>query len=201
MLSPGGLILPRSFYQRPVAEVAADLLGQHLHHGEVILRISEVEAYGGPEDSASHCRFGRTARNAPMWEAGGVVYMFLCYGVHHLLNIVTGPQEDASAVLIRACEPLAGLALIRERRGGRLQGPALLTGPGKVTQALGIDLTFNCHPLFTPGGLELRAGSAPAAILRGPRVGVPYAQPEHREAPLRFALADSEWVTHRQELG
>jgi DNA-3-methyladenine glycosylase len=193
-------LIPRSFYLRPVVEVALDLLGRHLCCGPVALRITEVEAYGGPEDSASHCRFGRTARNAPMWEEGGVAYVFLCYGMHHMLNLVTGPAGEGSAVLIRACEPVSGLELIRERRGGSLEGPALLAGPGKVAQALGIDLSFNSHPLFEGGGLELRTGLPPSAILLGPRVGVPYAHPDHREAPLRFAIAGSPWVSRIKEL-
>lgn len=180
--------------------MALDLLGQHLKLGHVVLRISEVEAYGGPEDSASHCRFGRTARNAPMWEEGGVAYVYFCYGMHHMLNIVTGPAGEGSAVLIRACEPVSGLELIRERRGMTQAKPALLDGPGKVAQALGVDLSFNSHPLFGGGGLELRRGLPPSAILRGPRVGVPYAHPDHREAPLRFAIAGSPWVSRIQGL-
>jgi len=200
VLHAGGLVLPRAFYRRPVTEVAVDLLGQHLCHGDVVLRVTEVEAYGGLEDSASHCRFGRTARNEPMWQAGGVAYVFLCYGVHHLLNIVTGPEEEGAAILIRACEPVAGLEPIRARRGGKLEGPSLLNGPGKVAQALGVDLSFNAHRLYEPGGLELREGPRPGAILRGPRVGVPYAHPDHQLAPLRFAIADCAWVSHRDSL-
>ena len=171
MPQPGRLI-PLSFYLRPVDQVAPDLLGRHLRHGEVILRITEVEAYGGQADSASHCRFGRTPRHAPMWEQGGRTYVYFCYGMHHMLNIVTGPAGDASAVLIRSCEPVAGLDQVIQRRGG-LSGPALLTGPGKVAQALGLDLSFSNHPLHEPGGLELLEGIPGDSILSGPRVGVP----------------------------
>jgi DNA-3-methyladenine glycosylase len=200
VLHPEDLILPQRFFLRPVEEVAVDLLGRHLRLGEVVLRITEVEAYCGPEDSASHCRFGRTARNEPMWQAGGVAYVYLCYGVHHMLNVVTGPAEEGSAILIRACEPVTGLELIQARRRQTSDGPGLLAGPGKVAQALDLDLSFNFHPFYEAGGLELREGSRPGAILRGPRVGVAYAHPVHRTAPLRFAIADSEWVTQRKEL-
>lgn len=199
-MSSSGRLIPRSFYQRPVATVAMGLLGMCLRRGEVLLRITEVEAYGGPEDSASHCRFGRTTRNAPMWQAGGVAYIFFCYGVHPMLNIVTGPEDHGSAVLIRSCEPLEGLTLIHQRRGGRSKGSDLLTGPGKVAQALDLDLRFNFHQLYEPGDLELRQGTAPASVLRGPRVGVPYAHPDHQEAPLRFAIGDCPWVSHRKTL-
>lgn len=198
MLQPGSLI-PQTFYSRPVAEVARELLGAILRREGVALRITEVEAYGGPEDSASHCRFGRTARNAPMWEAGGRAYVYFCYGMHHMLNLVTGQAGTGAAVLVRACEPVEGLERIRERRHG-LSGPALLTGPGKVAQALALDRSFNDHPLFEPGGLELRAGEAPAAILAGPRVGVDFATEEDRGARLRFAAGGSRWITHPKGL-
>ena len=171
-----------------------------LRHGEVTLRISEVEAYGGPEDSASHCRSGRTLRNAPMWEAGGRAYVYFCYGMHHMLNVVTGPEGQGQAVLIRACEPLEGLELVRERRGG-LQGPVLLTGPGKVAQALGVDRSFSGHLLYEPGGLELLAASPVHRVLRGPRVGVDFAQEDDRKRLWRLAAADSPWVSQRKALG
>ena len=194
-----GSLLPKSFYQRPVEIVAVDLLGRCLRRGAVTLRITEVEAYGGLEDSASHCRAGRTARNAPMWGEGGTAYVYICYGMHTMLNLVTGLAGEGSAVLIRACEPLDGLELIRERRGPR-QGPALLTGPGRVAQALGLDRSFNGHPLYEPGGLEAREGTPPEVVLRGPRIGVAYAEPSHRDAPLRFAVGGSAWVAERAKL-
>ncbi len=199
MLHRGGLI-PRPFFLRPVELVAQGLLGQRLCREDIVLRITEVEAYGGELDSASHCRFGRTPRNAPMWEEGGRGYIYFCYGCHHMLNVVAGPEGIGAAVLIRACEPLEGLALVRERRGG-LEGPALLTGPGKVAQALQLDRSFNHHLLFRAGGLELRQGEAPDRILRGPRVGVDFAAPEDRMAPLRFAVAGTRWVTRPRDLG
>lgn len=196
---PVGKLLPKSFYLRPVEVVARDLLGRYLCRGPVVLRVTEVEAYGGCEDSASHCRCGRTPRNAPMWEDGGHAYIYLCYGMHHMLNLVTGRSGEGSAVLIRACEPMGGLEVVRERRG-HIDGPALLTGPGKVAQALGLDLSFNGHPLYEPGGLEVREGEPSTAVLKGPRIGVPYADPAHREAALRFALAGSLWVSERRRL-
>jgi DNA-3-methyladenine glycosylase len=192
-------LLPQSFYARDALIVAEELLGQHIHHHEVVLRITEVEAYCHPDDSASHCRMGQTARNAPMWGAAGHAYVYLCYGVHHMLNIVTNGVGEGAAVLIRACEPVAGLPTITARRGGQA-GPVLLTGPGKVGAALGLTSAFSGHPLFTRGGLELRRGTPPSDILRGPRVGIDYAKPVHRLAPWRLAAADSAWVSKRAEL-
>lgn len=191
--------LPRSFLARDVLEVAPDLLGRYLRHEGVVLRITEVEAYRWPGDTACHARSGRTPRNAPLWGPPGRVYVYLCYGLHNMLNIVTGDDGSAQAVLVRACEPVAGLSEIRRRRGGK-SGPVLLTGPGKVGQALDLDTSWSNHALTRPGGLTLHEGSPPARIVVGPRVGIDYAEPEHRALPWRFAEAQSAWVTRAREL-
>jgi DNA-3-methyladenine glycosylase len=182
-----------------VEEVARDLLGRHLRLGPVTLAITEVEAYGGPADSASHARSGLTPRNAPMWEEGGRAYIYLCYGIHSMLNVVTGPVGAAEAVLIRSCRPVAGAEVILARRNG-VQGPTQLTGPGKVAQALGLDLSYTRHLLFEPGGLELLEGDPPEGILQGPRVGVDFATPADRARPWRFAAGNTPWVSHRRGL-
>ena len=88
--------LPQSFYARSVEEVARDLLGRSVHRAGVVLRITEVEAYGGPEDSASHARFLHTPRNAPMWGPPGRAYVYLCYGLHRMLNVVARPEGQGS---------------------------------------------------------------------------------------------------------
>ena len=131
-------LLPQSFFARDALIVARGLLGKLVRRGPVTLRISETEAYRWPHDSANHCRMGRTPRNEPMWGPAGHAYVYLCFGLHHMLNVVTGAPGEGEAVLIRACEPISGLAQITARRGGK-RGPALLTGPGKVGQALAID--------------------------------------------------------------
>lgn len=192
---PSGPLIPQGFYLRPAAEVAADLLGRHLVRDGVVLAITEVEAYGGPEDSASHCRFGRTARNAPMWEAGGRAYVYRCYGVHWMLNLVTGEAEEGAAVLVRACRLESGIDEVLARRGKGRPGPGLLAGPGKVAQALGLDGDFNHHLLFQKGGLEVREGHPEAGGRPGPRVGIGFARPGDRDAPLRFAVGDPRWVS------
>jgi DNA-3-methyladenine glycosylase len=191
--------LPLSFFARDVLAVAPALLGQLLCRDEVALRITEVEAYRWPGDTASHARAGRTQRNAALWGPPGHAYVYLVYGMHSLLNIVTGADGEAQAVLVRACEPVEGLALLAERRGDK-QGPELLAGPGKVGQALALDPTWSGHPLYSPGGLTVCAGPAPAVIAVGPRVGIEYAEPEHQRLPWRFADAGSRWVTKRAQL-
>lgn len=193
------VLLPESFYARECLEVAVDLLGKHVRHGPVTLRITEVEAYRFPGDTANHCRFGQTARNAPMWGPPGRAYVYLCYGMHQMLNLVTDPAGRGAAVLVRACEPVAGIEEIRARRAGKL-GPVLLTGPGKVGSALAVDTRFSGHPLFEPGGLELLDAEPARELLIGPRVGVDYAEPQHRDAPWRLALAGSAWVSQPRAL-
>jgi len=192
--------LPASFYARDALEVARDLLGKRLKRGSVVLAITEVEAYRHPDDSASHCRMGRTARNAPMWGPPGHAYVYLCYGIHQMLNLVCGAEGEGAAVLIRAAEPLQGHATIRARRGGRCDAAAL-AGPGKVGQALGLDTRYSGHPLFRRGGLCVLEGTAPARVLSGPRVGIDFARPEHQAAPWRLASGDSRCVTHPKALG
>lgn len=193
-------LLPQSFYARDALIVAEELIGQHIHHGEVVLRITEVEAYCHPDDTASHCRMGKTPRNAPMWGPAGRAYVYLCYGIHNMLNIVTNRPGEGAAVLVRSCEPVAGLPQILARRKAAQLSHALVAGPGKVCMALGIDLSFSNHVLYQRGGLELREGTTRPTILRGPRVGIGYASELHQRAPWRFAAADSRSVTLRAQL-
>jgi len=194
-----GRLLPRQFYARDALDVARDLLGQEIWHGDVGLRITEVEAYRYPDDTANHCRAGLTARNAPMWGPPGRAYVYLCYGLHQMLNLVTNRNGEGAAVLIRSCEPIAGHDTIALRRGGK-EGPALLTGPGKVGQALGLDTSFSGHALYRPGGLEVRRGLSVADVAVGSRIGIGYAKPEHQHAEWRLAVAGSPWVSHSRQL-
>lgn len=184
----------------PPDSAARALLGCLLVREGVTLRITEVEAYGGPEDSASHARHGRTARNAPMWGPPGRAYLYFCYGMHWMLNVVAGPDGEPSAVLIRGAEVAAGLETVLARRGAARAAPQLCAGPGKVAQALGLDSTFDGHDLRAPGGLELRPGTPPARMLVGPRLGIAFATPEDQARPWRFADGDSPAVLQRKAL-
>jgi DNA-3-methyladenine glycosylase len=191
--------LAQAFYERDALEVAPEFLGKLLCRGPVVLRISEVEAYCHPNDSASHCRMGRTARNEPMWGPAGHAYIYLCYGMHHMLNIVTNRDGEGAAVLIRACELVSGHETVAARREG-ISGPNALTGPGKVGAALALTLQSSGASLCDGSDLYLLDAPRPARILHGPRVGIGYASPAHQRAHWRFALADSAWVSHRKTL-
>jgi len=193
------VFLPRSFYARDALEVAPEVLGALVVRKGVVLKITEVEAYRWPDDTACHGRHGKTERNAALWGPPGTAYVFVCYGIHAMLNLVTGKEGEAQAVLVRACEPVSGLVTIRRRRGG-LAGPALLDGPGKVGAALALDLSLSGLRLYRRGPLEVHRGESPARILRGPRVGIAYARREHREARWRFATAGTPWVSRRAGL-
>lgn len=190
--------LPRSFYARPVLQVAREALGKVLvvvaPDGSLCAgRIVETEAYRGPEDLAAHSRRGaKTARNRVMWGPAGFAYVFFVYGQHWHVNLVTGAAGEPHAVLIRALEPLVGLAAMSERRGRAATDPNLCNGPGKLCRALGIgpehrDLDL-CGPvLFVSDGPRLPA-------TRSPRIGVDYAG-EWAERKWRFFHRASRWVS------
>lgn len=192
-------LLPRAFFARDAVQVARDLVGKHLRRGRVILRITEVEAYRWPGDTACHARAGRTRRNDALWGPPGRAYVYLCYGLHHMLNLVTGEEGTAAAVLVRSCEAVAGQAIIRRRRGGK-DGPGVVVGPGNVGQALAVDTRWSGHVLYRSGGLTVHDGQPVRNLLAGPRVGVDYAAPAHRRLPWRFASEESACVSHRSGL-
>ena len=191
--------LRQSFFAREVELVARELLGCRLRRGPVLLRITEVEAYAGPEDSASHARCGPTERNAPMWGPGGRAYVYLCYGIHNMLNVSADLEGRAAAVLIRGCEVLAGRELVEARRGGAL-GRRELDGPGKVGAALELDTGWSGHALYRVGGLNICPGQAPTSVLAGPRVGIDFASAADRKRPWRFAAGESRAISRPQEL-
>ncbi len=188
-----------AFFARDVVDVARELIGMTLLRGEVSLRITETEAYKWPPDTACHAKAGLTERTAPLFGPPGRAYVYLCYGIHSLLNLVTGENGQAQAVLVRACAPLQGLERVEERRGGK-RGATLLDGPGKVGQALALDTSWSHHDVTEPGGLQALVGEAPEGLLVGTRIGIDYALPEHRDLPWRFAEAGSRWVSHRKSL-
>jgi len=196
-----GRALPRRFYLQPTLRVARALLGQILVHdapdGLAAGRIVEVEAYRGPRDRAAHSRGGhRSARNEVLYGPPGHAYVYFVYGMHHCVNVVTQLPEVPEAVLIRALEPVAGVELMRRRRG-LPTAPAwrLCRGPGALCRALAITRSENGADLGR-GALRLIAGPAvPArAVRRTPRIGVAYAGP-HARFRWRFLVAESPAVS------
>ncbi|MBX3596089.1 MAG: DNA-3-methyladenine glycosylase [Rhizobiaceae bacterium] len=175
-----------AFYQRPSIDVARDLICSTITVDGVGGIIIETEAYE-PDDPASHSFNGPTPRNAAMFGPSGCAYVYRSYGIHWCFNIVCQP---GSAVLLRAIEPLHGIDLMRERRG--LEPLKLLcSGPGRLCQALGIDIGLNGHPLNS-GVVQLACGSD-AEIIAGPRIGITRAV----EKPWRFGLAGSPFLSRK----
>ena len=174
-----GQVLGPAFFDRDTREVARSLLGCVLVRDDVRARIVETEAYI-PGDSANHSYRGRTPRNAPMWGPPGHLYVYLCYGIHHLLNLSTEAEGRPAAVLIRGAKVVAGEATVRARRRGRLD----LLGPGKLSQGLAIDRSWTGRPLGE--GLVVQWGPPPVAIRATPRVGIDYALEADRLAPWRY---------------
>ncbi len=165
--------LPESFFRRPTLEVTRELLGKNLCRsidGQIVrLPLTEIEAYDGPDDLASHASRGMTPRNKVMFENGGIWYVYLCYGVHWMLNIVTGEKGYPGAVLIR--------------------GVGDIDGPGKVTRALGITANFNAKPCNPTFGLWIEESGIIVSdhqVKTKPRIGVGYAGPMWAEMPYRY---------------
>lgn len=184
-------MLPKEFYTRDPLVVAPELLGKILWCNDVGIVITEVEAYL-PNDSACHAFRGKTKRNAPMFEAGGIMYVYLCYGLFNLFNVVTGEAGVPSAILIRAGIPHENIPEIKKRRKGKTD----LIGPGKVGQALAADRTMSGNSILT-ARCHLRQGYAPQTIKTAPRVGIDYAKPNDRDAPLRFIAYNFEPTTEK----
>ena len=189
--------IARSFYEQPTVQVARQLLGKYLvrEHpdGTTAGRIVETEAYVGPEDLACHASRGRTARTEIMFGPAGYAYVYFIYGFYYCLNIVTEAVDHPSAVLIRALEPLEGIALIKARRRTE-EHRNLASGPGKLCQAFAIDRTLNgadvCGDILS---VEDRGEPAPK-ILTTPRVGVDYAG-KWKDKRWRFLIRGNEFVS------
>jgi len=161
--------LSEEFFHRPCLEVARALVGKVLVCNGKRLRISETEAYCGENDTACHAHKGRTARTEVMYMEAGTVYVYLCYGMHWMLNIVTGEEDQPEAVLIRAC----------------LEAP----GPGKLTKALGITGEQNRSSVVDSGELRIGDDGFACAVETDRRVGIGYAAPEDQEKLWRFKMA------------
>jgi DNA-3-methyladenine glycosylase len=180
--------LPRSFFARSVHDVAPDLIGATLLFGGIGGVIVEVEAYHHL-DPAAHSFGGETRRNAVMFGPAGFVYVYRSYGIHWCVNVVCEPAGSASAVLIRALQPTHGLAAMRKRRGLDDER-SLCSGPGKLTQALGISIAHNGLPLDAPPfAIHRRVGKPD--IVAGPRIGITKAV----ELPWRYGLKGSKFLS------
>ena len=201
------MILSESFYYRTdVVAIARDLLGKVLVTqiaGELTSGIIvETEAYAGPTDKASHAAGGRnTPRTKVMYMAGGVAYVYLCYGIHHLFNVVTNSEGIPHAVLIRAVEPLDGIDIMLRRRRKEKLSPLLTAGPGALSSALGIDTHYTGASLqgseiyIEDRGIRFSSGE----IISATRVGVGYAG-EDALLPYRFYVAGNPCVSKAKGL-
>ena len=176
--------LNRSFYARPTVEVARDLLGKILIHGEKSGRIVETEAYLGADDDAAHSAPGPTPRNRVIFGPPGHVYVYLIYGMHVCLNLVAEPEGVAGCVLIRAIEPLTGMEQVR----------TVANGPGKLTRALGINLRHYGADA-TKGPITVHPDSSSDAIEIGvsPRIGIT----KSAHLPLRFFAKRSQFLSRK----
>lgn len=187
-----------------VITAAHSLLGAVLQRGDVAVRLTEVEAYDGPTDPASHTHNGRTDRNWVMFGDPGHLYVYISYGIHHAANVAACPAGRGSGVLLRSGEVLAGHERARQRRGPNTTDRNLARGPGRLTQALGITRVDNGTDVIAERRPDIHEDATPAAPIKltpaavpvgqignGPRVGVSKAS----NRPWRFWIADSRYVS------
>lgn len=196
------MVIPLDFYRRTdVVQLARELLGKAIctvvdgRYSSGM--ITEVEAYNGTTDKACHAYGGRlTSRTSVMYREGGVAYVYLCYGIHHLFNIVVSHSNDPKAILVRSIEPVSGggVMLMRRRPSGRVD-KSLTNGPGKLTEALGINISNNAMALNSPQlWLETFRDFQDNDIAVSTRVGVDYAG-DDALLPYRFYIRENEFVS------
>jgi DNA-3-methyladenine glycosylase len=199
--------LPASFYHRTnVVTIAKELLGKLLvttFNGELTAgRIVETEAYNGVVDKASHSYGGRrTNRTETMYAPGGIAYVYLCYGIHHLFNVVTNTQDTPHAILIRAIEPVTGIDIMLHRMKKEKADHTIGRGPGNVSKALGISVVHTRLSLLENEIYIADDGAIikPAQIATGPRIGIDYAA-EDALLPYRFYVKGNPYVSGRKSL-
>jgi DNA-3-methyladenine glycosylase len=186
-------ILPEEFYRRSTIEVARDLLGKTIVHQSTAGRIVEVEAYLGLDDLAAHASAGITERTRVLFGPPGRAYVYLIYGMHECLNFVAEPDGRAGCVLIRALEPLCGVAAMRRRRPAARHRTGLCSGPGKLTAALAVTRALNGANVTLPGPLEVRAPRRRVAVEveTSTRIGIR----ECKDWPLRFCVRGNPYVS------
>ena len=199
--SPQADFLPRSFFNRPTRTVARELLGCRLVRklDDTLLAgaIVETEAYIGESDLACHARAGRTPRTQVMYGPPGFAYVYFTYGMHWMLNLVTEAEGFPAAVLIRALEPLEGIARMQELRGGKTLSQ-LASGPAKLTRALGIAREENGMDCCRPGSpLTLTRGEAvqSSSVAATPRIGLGQTPEPWLSKPWRFAVRGNQYVS------
>ncbi|MEO7143696.1 MAG: DNA-3-methyladenine glycosylase [Bryobacteraceae bacterium] len=188
----GSRILTREFYERPTVEVARDLLGKVLVHGRTAGRIVEVEAYLGGDDRAAHSSRGLTPRTSVLFGPPGHAYVYFIYGMHECFNVVAERNGKPGGILVRAVEPLCGVPLMKRRRPKARTLVDLTSGPGKLTQALGITRRNNgCN--LTAGSLTIRELSqfGETEIGVSPRIGIRHCA----DWPLRFFVPGNAFVS------
>ena len=198
--------LNRDFYLEPdIIKISRKLLGKVLctnFQGQLTSGIIvETEAYAGINDKASHA-YGnkKTNRTKIMYDSGGVAYIYLCYGMHHLFNIVTNKKNIPHAILIRAIEPLTGINSMLKRKNKQKKNFNLTSGPAKLTKALGITTNQNGISLLNNIiWIENKKNIPDKQIIASPRVGIPYAE-EHILNPWRFRIKDNPWTSNPNKL-
>lgn len=188
--------LPKSYYLQGATSVARSILGKrlvHNHGGEILSgKIVETEAYLSADDPACHAARGMTKRNKPMFNEGGTAYVYLIYGIHYCFNVVTGVKGDGEAVLIRAIEPLTGIEHMKNNRGAKAITYNITNGPGKLCQAMNIDVSYNEASLLKGNLLVVEEDKEESfEIVSDTRIGIE----KGKEKELRFYVKNNPYVS------
>lgn len=193
------ILKPKFFQSDNVVELARKLIGCRLStkiNGQITSgMITETEAYAGQNDKACHAHLGRfTKRTSVMYEPGGIAYIYLCYGIHHLFNIVTNTSGNADAILVRAFKPINGIDTMIKRRGKSKLDKTLTSGPGNVSQALGLNKNHNQNSVCSNEIWIKKTEYFSPELVQTTRIGIDYAE-EDAKLPWRFYDKNSKFVS------
>ncbi len=194
--------LGREFFLTDGVTLARSLVGKLLVRRfggqEAVCRLTETEAYMGPQDKASHAYGNRKSkRTGVFYRQGGLLYIYLIYGMYHCCNVIAAGEGEPQAVLLRAAEPLSGLELMRSRRGpGGVEVERLANGPGKLCRVLEVDLSFYGYDLVTGSKLWIADDGREVQVQSSARVNIDYAE-EYRDPPWRFFIKGSRFLSRR----
>ncbi len=194
--------LDRKFFERSATEVAPDLLGKTLirkiGNKTISGKIVETEAYVGEDDLACHARFGKTERNKVMYSRGGLIYIYLIYGMYYNFNIVTAKEHVPEAVLIRALEPVEGLEIAKEnlKKFGKVRADKdFMKGPGKLCAALDLDKSFYGEDITDSKKIWIEDPNEKPEIEASKRIGIDYAD-IYRDKPWRYTIKNNKFASH-----
>jgi len=201
LLSPDNRLKRARFNHPDILNITDSLIGEiivtQINGALTAGRLVELEAYAAPEDLASHARNNtRTPRTETFWSDAGSIYMYICYGIHNMVNIITGDRHTPHAILIRAIEPVYGMDIMQQRRGKAFKNRALAGGPGRVAQCLGLDKSYNDYDAISGKYIRFVKGRAAGQkVETSPRIGIDPVPEPWKSMPYRFTEPGNKYLS------